>query len=426
MNGMTILYSFFHSLPYLMICLLCLRINIAKPYRSRQFIMPVFAALYSAALMLSMVEIENVLRDAIEQNKGLFSLVSDQVEETLMTRLIFIINAGLALIFLVFKAILLPICDRLWQADDVMENTSSLVYERKHGLMPERYQKYLPKKDKKDDSKEDKDNNKKNKDEAEEEEKAEDWWILKPDCRQFKRLFYGFYFAFFIASAIVFFISCAYPEWGIFKAVFYPVFGVLVLGEIALFLDGPEEVDAQPVVEKKVEKQLNPNFEALRRELADLFGNRELADERMEATELSEVSSSSLQSLSLSENMDEMIVGKHFEKLYSIGHHLDMSYIQTSLLLMKGNSALFCNPFYRDLTDYIMLPMARQFMKYQKCLVIVGRESAAEDVCNWLRSALTEFSGTDSLWKVELLTPAPSDADVGVLKFSDIYHREIQ
>ena len=145
MNSTTILYSLLYSLPYLMICLLCLRINIPKPYRSRQFIMPVFAALYSAALMLSMVEIENALRDWIQYNKGVFSLVSDEVEETLMTRLIFIINAGLAFIFLVFKAILLPICDRLWQADDVMENTSSFVYECKHGLMPERYKKYLPK-----------------------------------------------------------------------------------------------------------------------------------------------------------------------------------------------------------------------------------------------------------------------------------------
>ena len=423
MNGMKILYSFLHSLPYLVICLLCLRINLAKPYRSRQFIIPVFAVLYSAALMLSMVEIENVLRDSIEQHQGIFSSISDTFEDSLLNRLVFVINAALALLFLIFKVILLPLCYRLWRADDVMENTSSIVYERKHGLMPEKFR-HLVEKNESEDS-DDKDG-KTEKDDKADEEKAEDWWVLKPDFRQYKRLFYGFYFAFFIASAIVFFISCAYPEWGVFKAVFYPVFGVLVLGEIALFLDGPEDVEPLPVVEKKVEKQLNPNFEALRRELADLFGNRELADERMEATQLSEVSPSSLIALSSSEDMDEMIVGKHFETLYSIGHHLDMSYIRTSLLLMKGKSALFCNPFYRDLTDYIMLPMVRQFMKYQKCLVIVGRESAAEDVCNWLRSGLSEFSGTDSLWKVELLTPGPSDADVGVLKFSDIYHREIQ
>ena len=87
---------------------------------------------------------------------------------------------------------------------------------------------------------------------------------------------------------------------------------------------------------------------------------------------------------------------------------------------MKGQSVLFCNPFYRDLTDYLMIPMTRQLMKNRKTLVVMGRDSSTDDVKLWLEQGIIEQINTDSLWKVEVLNTAVTNADIGILKFKDL------
>ena len=94
--------------------------------------------------------------------------------------------------------------------------------------------------------------------------------------------------------------------------------------------------------------------------------------------------------------------------------------------LVKGQSVLFCDPFYRDLTDYVLIPMTGQLMRYRKCLVVTGRDSSADDVRDWLEEGLAGQVGTDSLWQVGVLGNEPADIDIGILKFSDLFNFEIQ
>lgn len=64
-------------------------------------------------------------------------------------------------------------------------------------------------------------------------------------------------------------------------------------------------------------------------------------------------------------------------------------------------------------------------MRYKKCLVIMGRDSATEDVKEWLEQGIFENVNTGSLWKVGVLeneNPEIDEPDIGILKFSDLYN----
>lgn len=105
---------------------------------------------------------------------------------------------------------------------------------------------------------------------------------------------------------------------------------------------------------------------------------------------------------------------------------LNENYVNSAIKLISGQSILISNPFYKDLTVYLMLPILRNLLAYRKCLVIVSREAATEDVRDWLDCALEEQCGTRQLWHVEILKNKVSDADVGILRGNDLYHYELQ
>lgn len=65
-------------------------------------------------------------------------------------------------------------------------------------------------------------------------------------------------------------------------------------------------------------------------------------------------------------------------------------------------------------------------MKNRKTLVVMGRDSSTDDVKLWLEQGIIEQINTDSLWKVEVLNTAVTNADIGILKFSDLFNFEIQ
>ena len=66
-------------------------------------------------------------------------------------------------------------------------------------------------------------------------------------------------------------------------------------------------------------------------------------------------------------------LGEYFNMLKENGEKIDPNYVKSCVNLIQGNSTLFSNPFYRDLTNYLMFPMFKQLMQYRKCLVVTGR-----------------------------------------------------
>ena len=103
----------------------------------------------------------------------------------------------------------------------------------------------------------------------------------------------------------------------------------------------------------------------------------------------------------------------------------DIDYVQATRQMMHRKNVIFYNPFYRDLEQYIILPMTNALLSGKKCVVISGRTSNCDDIKIWLEEALYSYTHMQSLWCVSDLNDKTPKCDVGVLSFSQIYDRKI-
>ncbi|MBQ3497958.1 MAG: hypothetical protein IJA87_02390 [Clostridia bacterium] len=131
-----------------------------------------------------------------------------------------------------------------------------------------------------------------------------------------------------------------------------------------------------------------------------------------------------IEELKISESRTDNVVADFFE-IDERFKTADIDYVQATRQLMHRKNVLFYNPFYRDLEQYIVLPITNALLSGKKCLVISGRTSNCEDVKAWLEGCLAEYCHMKSLWCVADLSDKTPECDVGVLTFSQIYDRNV-
>lgn len=371
-------------LPFLTLCLASAKINLNKANRSRQFIMPVIALVYCIVGVIFLDAINNWIFKAFHwlgQYLTFLQAVSWQAIAT------FVFNAVLVFGFILVKGIALPIVNGVWKSNKISEATSGLFYEREEDV---------------------------------------DKWLLKPNFANFRGYIKGFYIAALLASAAVFVLSQNYPKSIFFQAAFYPVFGVLVLGEVVFFLSGLTKSEfLEDILGEDEESYKVANYGILREILRDLFRDRVLFENTLDTSDGIASTFDELDEMMQSEDASLQLIGSYYMTLKNSGADIDINYVRSSVNLLDGKSTLFCNPFYRDLTHYIVLPMIRQLIRYRKCLIVLGRDSALSDVKSWIDAGLEHFSNTDSLWQSQLLDECGNAADVGIIKFSDIHNLKI-
>lgn len=371
-------------LPFLVLCFVSSKTNLNKANRSRQFMMPIIALIYCILGLVLLDAINGWIYNLfvwLGQHLTFLQNISWQSIST------FVLNAVLVLGFLVIKWFILPIISGIWKSNKVSEATSGLFYEREDDV---------------------------------------DKWLLNPKYANFRGYIKGFYIATFIASVIVFVLSQNFTKSIFFQAAFYPVFGVLVLGEIVYFLSGLTKAEfVEDILGEDEESYRVANYGALREILRDLFADRVLYENTVDTSDGISTSFDELDEMLQSDNASLKLIGSYYSNLKMSGTDIDINYVRSSVNLLNGKSTLFCNPFYRDFTHYITLPMIKQLITYKKCLIVLGRDSALSDVKEWIDSSLENFSNTDSLWQSQLLNEYGNAADVGIIKFSDIHNLKI-
>ena len=361
--------------------------------------------------------------------------VRDFFGESFSLELLFsyFINFACALAFLAIKGILLPILKAIWSNRELMDLTVTRFYRRIE--IPEDYYDKLANGGKTADGKAIKKSlwrrfidfilRKKEtpKTESQPEKKIDGWFVL-PQIPSYRKLLMGTYVGVFVATVLIFLASVFHPEWPIFKASFYPVFILLIFGEVVAFLDGLEyqKVEEKPKVVEKKRESTDPQYRKIWEDLRKKFGEYMMG--RSPSILPKTISDpptidKSLDFLKLSEDEDIQNLGEYFEKF---GDEIDPSYVEGCIRLLKGKSTIFCNPFYEDLSRYLFPPIIYQLLSYNKCLFIMGRDAVAEDFCQWLRKGILDFLGAEGLWYTEILSEAPNNFDLGILKFSDIYN----
>ncbi|MCL1917626.1 MAG: hypothetical protein FWG14_04850 [Peptococcaceae bacterium] len=359
------------------------KVNLPRQKRSRQVMLPLAAGVYCVIAVLLTDPIREGIASAMTGMGKYIPIVA-----SLTQWLDIIVNAVLVGVFLMIKkTVLLPKGDREGsKAGAVLTRISGKFYEYNERM---------------------------------------NTWVLKDEFGQAKILWRGFYgFAVGISSLILV-LSHLYPGWEFFRAPFYPVFGILVMGEILYFLSG---LTYQEIVTSiggdNEEYDRITNYGMLRRVFRDIYDDRILFDDT--ADTLSELSTfDMLDTLSDSANTQDLVISEYFTRLQEKGRSVDAGFVRSCIDMVNGKSVLINVPFYQDLTAYLMLPLVRRLLSYEKALVIVGRDSAAEDVRNWIHKGIAGFCGTPELWKTDILTKRKAECDVAVLRFADVYNREV-
>ena len=371
-------------IPFIALLLLLFKVNLSKLKRSRQFILPLAALIYCIIATILTNRINDWLTSGITWLSQFIPFIA---RLNLSKWLNYIFNSIIVLAFLGIKGILLPVINIIWsEARFLFNQTSGHIYTYNDRINA---------------------------------------WVLKDEFGQAKSLCNGFFLFAVGISSIVLALSQLYPDWVIFRTPFYPVFGVLVIGEILFFLSGlTYEEMLSTIAGDDDEYYRIANYGILRRTFNDLFENRILYDNT--AAGLDGLSSfDMLDKFAESENTLDVVISKYFTDLKEKGHTIDPGFVRSSIDMVNGKSVLINTPYYHDLTGYIVLPLIRRLLSYEKTLIIVGRDSAAEDVKNWMHNGITAFCGTPELWKTGILTNKKTDFDVAVLRFADVYNRSI-
>jgi subtilisin family serine protease len=370
-------------IPYFLFLLSSFKINLSKSKRSRQFILPFIALIYCIFAMYYANKANKLITSII----AWISYYAPFIALNLNKWLIYIFNTVIVVGFLILKGILLPIISKVWSKARLLFNqTSGKFYEYNDRMNAQ---------------------------------------VLKDEYGQAKTLWKGYFWFTAVISSVIIVLSKFYPGWIFFKTPFYPVCGVLILGEIMFFLSGLTFQEMlSNIAGENDEFYRVSNYGILRRIFHDLYDDRILYDNTADSL-YGLRSFDMLDKLAESKNELDIVISKYFTELKEKGNNIDSGFVRSSINMVNGKSVLINTPFYQDLTGYIVLPLVRRLLNFEKALVIVGRDSAAEDVKDWIQNGIASFCGTPELWKTEILTDKESECDVAVLRFADVYNSGI-
>ena len=391
-------------LPFAVMLLATKKVNLKKVNRGRQVAMPVATLVYAIVVTVLLVwlggapfhledtfaslgaKLSTLLQENVEgaQNLSILENLEESVRAFVLKYLPFLTNAAIVLVFMVIKGILLPIFSSIWGKNPgLMEATSGFFYEY--------HMEYQ-------------------------------CWFLQERWRDGRKLLKAFYLAAFLLAVVMLTLSQQYPDWGFFQAVPYPSLACLLLGEGLFFLSGHTRTEyEEDILGDDAKSERVVNLAKLRDMLKELFGDRLL----LESTELESAGKEGvtplLEELAIDGTRTDRITSEYFQILHEDGVKLDVDNILTARALLEGKSVLFCNPFYKDLTQYFLLPMSDTLMNRRKCLVIAGRKSTEPEIRRWMEDALRDHLKMTGLWRVGSVADEESDFEIGILSFSQLY-----
>jgi hypothetical protein len=249
-------------------------------------------------------------------------------------------------------------------------------------------------------------------------------YFLRNKFVQLRDMYLYTYFGAIIVSGVVFVMSMQDRYSIMFNRVFYPVYGLIILGEIVFFFSGITKIEFERNISgEDTYFHRYVEYSKLKDRYKELFQG---------FIEFDNDSASSLNTATSYETLDEMIqsdnigtknIGKYFQKVKETGLSPDINYIRKSIDLINHKNVIFLTPFYSDLTYYIMLPLIKRMLLMEKCLIITGRDGSSKDVLRWIQDGLNNLTSTPELWKSRIINNSTKNEefDIGVLSSHELY-----
>lgn len=394
-------------LPLLLLCRASNKANLPKSERSRQFAMPVITLIYVITAMLLMDRINNWLLTLLNNIPKWISALAgvswmpDTIGnfinkigsffESILHALnmnfwiFFISNIVIIFVYVIFKKICTGIISASVKSDG-----------RFHTKIAGKFYEFFSEKNK---------------------------WCLKESYVQVRNLLKVFYYAAIWLSVILMIVSRYFYFHGLMKSVFYPVFGILVVGELYFYLNGATKIEyAKDILGEDEDAYRIVNYSLLRKFLRSIFGDKLLAENTSINNALSYdlTTDDIIRELEKSEDQKIVSFAAYIDALNRTGFKIDHNYLYSSLDMLGGKSILFNNPFYNDLIPYAFYPMNRTLLSHQKVLVVLGRHSIEDDIIEWLERGIEAVTNIPFLWNIGILNSEPQNLDIGIITRSDV------
>ena len=249
-------------------------------------------------------------------------------------------------------------------------------------------------------------------------------WYVKPHFKQGITLMKTLYIVSFIFAVIGIGVTAFLYDYEIIASLYYPVFSVILVGEIYFFLDGEfPKVEKNTITGEKDETEMVADYSLMRKFLRRLFGDKLLSENTTNNNALlsPRTNDEVLSDLEEDDGVAVEAYGKFMRKKMARGLEIDQSYLMSGLDLLKGKSILFNNPFYYDLIPYIFYPMNRAILRHKKVLIILGRHAIEEGVEAWCRKGLSSVNHIPTLWNIGVLDGQEQNLDVGIITRSSVH-----
>lgn len=395
-------------LPFAILCISSAKVNYEKADRSRQYFMSVVTIIYVVVTMVFINQINNGLLKLIDNIPkwisafaGFLSFLGpvgnilNQIAD-ILTSLIekinmefwifFISNTVIITAYLGIKKTCLSIMKRKnSEEDSVHTNIAGHFYE------------YFSEKNK---------------------------WCIQDSYVQVRDFLKVFYYASVVLSILLMLVSSKFYYKDLIKAIFYPVFGILVVGELYFYLDGLTKREySETILGEDEDVYKNVNYTLLRKFLRNLFEDKLLAENTSINNDIfNDVTTEEvIQNLEKSEDPKVNTFALYYKALNETGFELDQNYISSSLDMLQGKSILFNNPFYNDLIPYVFYPMNRILLSHKKVLIVLGRHSIEEDIVKWVENGISAITNIPFLWKINILNnESDVETDIGIITRSDV------
>lgn len=394
-------------LPFVILCFANRKLNLVKSSRSKQFPMPIIAFVYVAVMMFltdfvnsRLIKFILWIPKAVESLakaswmpgaiQGVILKVADFISRLIESInlgfwIFFISNIAISLLYLLIKRICMAIINKTVKLDGAM-----------HGKIAENFYDFFPEKNK---------------------------WCLREDYVQARSFLKVFYFSAVVVSCLLMLVSCKYYSIELIKAVFYPVFGILLIGELYFYLDGVTKREyTSDILGEDEDAYKVANYSLLRKFLRSVFGDKLLAENTSVHVALFDNVTTEEIIRDLEKNEDPKIAtfAIYADALNKTGFQIDHNYLNSCLDLLNGKSVLFNNPFYNDLIPYAFYPMNRMLLSHQKVLVVLGRHSTEADIHTWLEKGIEAVTNIPFMWNIGVLNNEAQDLDIGIITRSDV------
>ncbi len=386
-------------LPFILFAFINSKLNVKKEFRHRQYPLPLFALIYSIVVLIFLDKLSALFMDLFFKLAGIFdmiklSFVGDFIRDLYNTWGIYLslvlFNTAALVAYVVLKFFLKLILGKL------KVHRSTFI-----GSIVELFYTY---------------------------DEQNDRWYIKDHCGQARTFIKTVYYGSCFASGLALFISCYLCMEQLISAPFYPVFAVIIIGEMAFFIDGLRSDEEKSSLSMQADNSRRiAMYSLLRRPLKALFGDKLSA-------EGTTVNNGGIKGGAVEDVLIDLETkGGHIGKNYSAfirkkmenGLKPNVEYVRCGYDLATGTSLLFNTPFYDKLNPYVFYAMNRSLLTGGKVLIVLGRHGTEEDLYQWCDKGIQQVSNIPNLWNISVLSDTQNAneelPDIGIISRSGVH-----